>query len=105
MYRNGTGFVMRDCPIPIDIIYVSSTGRVVKMYAMTPEPLRGPDEGKTGDMTNEKYERRLKQYPSGSPIQLAIELKGGTLEGRLKGKVKEGDLINLPIEKLVSRAE
>lgn len=101
---NGTGFVMRDCPIDIDIIYVDPTGRMGKMYAMKAEPPRGPDEGKVGEFTSEKYERRLKQYPSMFPIQYAIELKGGTLE-KLQGKVHEGDKVDLPFDELKRKAK
>jgi len=96
-----TAFVMRDCPIPIDIIYLDATGRIVAMHQMQPDPPRGPDEGKPGEIV-EKYEKRLKQYPSRFPMQMAIELKGGTLPGL---KLKEGEKIDLPITDLKKRAK
>lgn len=95
-----TGFVMRDCPIPIDIIYLDRTARIVSMYQMQAEPPRGPDEGKPGEI-NQKYEARLKSYPSRFPTQFVIELKGGTLPGL---GLKEGDRVELPVEALTRLA-
>lgn len=84
-------FVMRDCPIPIDIIYLDGSGAVLAMHAMTPEPPRGPDEGQPGETNpNMKYNARLKPYSSRFPATIAIELKGGTLAGL---NLKEGDRV------------
>jgi uncharacterized protein len=100
------GFVMRDCPIDIDIIYLNPEGRVGSMYQMKAEPPRGPDEGKIGDFgqtpESAKYEQRLKKYQSRYPMQFVIELKGGTLPGL---SIKEGDKIDLPYADLKKRAE
>jgi len=104
-YPQGTAFVMRDCPIDIDIIYLDAGARITAMYHMTAEPPRGPDEGKAGEFDNRKYEDRLKKYPSRFAIQGAIELKGGTLDGPLKGKLKPGDKIDLPMDALKKRAK
>jgi uncharacterized membrane protein (UPF0127 family) len=97
------GFVMRDCPVDIDIIYLDKNGYVVTMHQMKKEDPRGtyPDEGNVGDLDNEKYEKRLKRYPARYPYQFAIELAGGTLPTL---KVKEGDKIELPVDKLKARA-
>jgi uncharacterized membrane protein (UPF0127 family) len=110
-FRDGSAFVMRDCPVDIDILYLDPNGRVVKMYAMKAEPPRGADgkdEGKVGEFGEtpggKAYEDRLKKYPSVYPFQFAIELKGGTLE-QLKGKVHEGDKIDLPLDDLKRRAK
>lgn len=73
------GFVMRDCPIDIDIIYLDGAGRVVSFYQMKAEPPRGDGEGKVGDFNNMKYESRLKPYSSRFGCQFVIELKGGTI--------------------------
>ena len=81
-----TAFVMRDCPIPIDVAFLDPTGRVIAVHEMTPEPPRGADESET------TYEARLTQYPSGLPAMFAIETAGGRL--RQLG-VKGGDLIDL----------
>lgn len=97
-----TGFVMRDCLVDIDIIYIDPGGRITAMYEMKAEPPRGPDEGAAGDYTNEKYERRLRQYPSRFPAQYVIELKGGTLPGL---GLKDGDRVDLPYARLKALAK
>lgn len=68
-------FVMRDCPIPLDIAFLDASGRVVAMYTMAVEPPRRPDE------TPFTYEERLPLYQSGVPAQFAIETAGGRLAG------------------------
>jgi uncharacterized membrane protein (UPF0127 family) len=111
-------FVMRDCPIPIDIIYLDGSGRVTAFHAMVPDPPREEDEKELAaprdrngrvipglpewTWTNEKYENRLKRYPSKFPAQFVIELKGGTLESL---KVKEGDRVDLDREGLKKLAQ
>jgi len=105
---NGGGFVMRDCPIDIDIIYLDGTGRVGNWYAMKKEDPRRPDEGSVGDTGGspgaDAYEARLHKYEPRYAYQFAIELKGGTIENKLKGKLKEGDKIDLPLDALKRRA-
>lgn len=99
-------FVMRDCPIPIDILYLDGSGRVLACYAMQPEPPRGPGEGQAGEAmtaSNPKYNDRLKRYSSRYPCGLVIEVAGGTLE-RLK--VKDGDVVTFSdLEGLKKRAK
>ncbi len=90
-------FVMRDCLIPIDIIYTDPAGRVLTTYTMDIEPPRGLGEGKAGDLSNLKYESRLKKYSSRYPAQFAVELKAGTIQ-RLG--VKEGDKLEFDAETL-----
>lgn len=68
-------FVMRDCTIPIDIVFLDGSGRIVAMHAMVPE------EPKRASETPTQYDLRLKRYPSRFDAQFAIELAGGTLEG------------------------
>jgi hypothetical protein len=65
--------VMRDCPEPIDVAFLDSQGRVVALHTMPPEPPRRPGESAL------QYERRLPEYPSGSPAQFAVEVAGGRL--------------------------
>lgn len=107
---SGTGFVMRDCPVDIDIVYLSPEGRVATMYEMKAEPARAADgsEGKIGDLgetpASEKYELRLKRYESRYPYQFVIELAGGRLK-TLKTPLKEGDKVDLPYESLKRQAE
>ena len=81
-----TAFVMRDCPIAIDVAFLDPSGRVIAVHEMTPEPPRGADESEMA------YESRLKQYPSGLPAMFAIETAGGRF--RQLG-VKGGDLIEI----------
>lgn len=81
-------FVMRDCFVPIDILFLDPNGRVVNTHRMTIEPPGTPND-------------KLPLYPSAWPSQFAIELKGGTLD-RLK--IKEGDKVEMPIDELKRRA-
>jgi uncharacterized membrane protein (UPF0127 family) len=103
-------FVMRDCPIAIDIIYLDKSGRITAMHKMTPEPPRTEEEKKlevpkgypawTG--TNAAYENRLKKYSSKFACQFAIELNGNTLDTL---KLKEGQKIEFDMKALVRRAK
>jgi len=96
-------FVMRDCPIDIDIMYLDGAGRVLTTYTMKAEEPRSKDgsEGKEGDLTNFKYEERLKRYSSRFPSPFVIELRAGTI-GRLG--VKEGDQVIFDTADLKRRA-
>ncbi len=60
-------FVMRQCLVPIDIIFIGPGGRIVAIHEMQVEPYDTP-------------EAALRRYRSGWPAQFAIELPGGTLE-------------------------
>lgn len=79
-------FWMKDCLVPIDLIYLSPSGRIVSMHQM-----QVPDPGAW----------RLKRYPSRWPAQYAIELKGGTLD---ELGLSPGERIDLPHESLKQRA-
>lgn len=81
-------FVMRRCPNPIDILFISETGRIVKTHEMKPDP-PGTREGK------------LVTYPSEWPALAAIELRGGTI---VKLGIAEGQKIDLPLDALKKRA-
>lgn len=81
-------FWMYDCYVPIDIIFLDPTGRVVSTHQMAVEPPNTPSH-------------MLKTYPSNWESQFAIELRGGTLD-RLK--LKEGDKIEMPLSELKRRA-
>lgn len=95
-------FVMRDCPIPIDIIFVDGSGRIVAMHEMKVEEPRRPDEPKTEDPAGDKYENRLVRYPSRFAAQFVIELKGGTLASL---GLKEGDKLALDTDRLKAIAK
>jgi uncharacterized protein len=96
-------FVMRDCLVDIDIIFLDPSGRITAMHHMPVEPPRDPETEPLGpNGLAPKYEARLKKYPSRYPAQLAIELAGGTLK-RLD--LSEGDLIQFrDLEGLKARA-
>ena len=104
------GFVMRDCPVPIDIIYLDPSGRIVGMHKMVPEPPRSEAEkvltvapgnpAWTG--SNQAYENRLKKYTSTYPAQFVIELKGNSLDSL---KLKDGDKIALDLDRLKKAAQ
>ncbi len=66
-------FVMRDCWVPIDIAFVDDAGRIVAIHEMQVEPPRAAGEDAL------HYERRLRPYPSGTPVRFALEVAGGRL--------------------------
>ncbi len=79
-------FVMRHCPIPIDIVYVDGSGRVVAHHAMLPEEPQGENESEAD------YNRRLQRYSSRFGVPIVLEFDGGTI-ARLG--IEEGDLIEI----------
>lgn len=81
-------FVMRRCYVPIDILYLEPSGRVMKTYTMTVQPY-------------DTAESDLVRYSSQWPAQFAIELAGGQVQ---KLGIKEGDTIQLPREELLKMA-
>ncbi|BAM03994.1 DUF192 domain-containing protein [Phycisphaera mikurensis] len=82
-------FVMRDCLIPLDIVFLDPGGRVIRTAHMPLEPAGTP-------------ERSLPRYESGYPSQFVIELAGGTLETL---RLVAGDAVGLPYEALRAAAE
>lgn len=98
------GFVMRDCPVAIDIIYLDVAGRIVGMHKMVPEPPRSEAEKAIDPETsvNAAYEARLKKYNATYPAQFAIELAGNTLDSL---KLKDGDKIDLDLDRLKKLAK
>ncbi len=83
------GFVMRRCKVPIDILYLSPTGRIVAMHEMQVESYDTPDP-------------QLRTYSSVYPALIAIELKAGSIRAL---KLREGQAIELPIDDLKRRAK
>jgi hypothetical protein len=81
-------FVMRDCPVPIDVAFLDDAGRVIAVHEMKPEPPRASGEGA------EAYEARLPEYRSPLPARLAVEVAGGRL--RALG-VRPGDRIEIEL--------
>ncbi len=89
-------FVMRDCPIPIDIAFLDAEGRVVAIHAMQPEPPRRTDE------TPFSYEERLRPYASAAPTQYAVETAGGRLAAL---GLQVGDVVDFDREAVLQRVE
>lgn len=79
-------FVMRDCPVPLDLLFLDAAGRVLATHAMQPEPARAPGE------SAEAYDARLKVYSSNEPALFAVEIRGGTI---LDVAVNPGDLVRI----------
>lgn len=84
-------FVMRDCLIDIDIIFLDATGRIVAMHHMPAEEPKKPDE------TQYEYEMRLAKYSSRFNAKYVIEIQGGMLE---QLDLESGDLVELDTEAL-----
>lgn len=87
----GLRFVMRDCPVPIDVAFVDARGVVTAVHTMPPEEPQRDDE------TDFLYEDRLAKYSSRFAAQFAIELKGGKFD---ELGVKAGDTIDLDLARL-----
>jgi uncharacterized membrane protein (UPF0127 family) len=81
-------FVMRDCPIPIDLAFLDRQGRVINVHPMQPEAPRAPGESAGA------YEARLRLYPSALPAQYAVEVAGGRLAAL---GVRSGDKIEIDL--------
>jgi len=82
-------FVMRRCYVPIDLIYLDASGRVVRTYHMHVQPYDTPESG-------------LVPYPSVWPAQFVIELKGGSLDAL---GLESAQRVPLPLEVLKRRAQ
>lgn len=103
-------FVMRDCPVPIDVVYLDGAGRVVAWHKMLPEPPRTEEEKvKTAPpgypawaATNDAYEKRLKKYSSKFSAQFALEFKGGTTDSL---NLKAGQKLDLDVAALKKLAK
>jgi len=67
-------FWMKNCLVPIDLLFVDPRGFVTAVHAMPIEPPRGEDESEF------EYEARLPGYSSRFPARYAIEVPAGTIE-------------------------
>ena len=102
-------FLMRDCFMDIDIIFLDANARITAFHHMPMEPPRGPDEGEVGDWdprkpANRRYESRLTRYSSKGAAQFVIELAGGELETLKSKGLKVGEKIELDTAKLKALA-
>lgn len=91
-------FVMRDCLVDIDIIFLDTFGQVLSTYEMEVENPRQPGE------SAEEYEERLKRYHSRGPAQFVIELRGGTLKTFEPELKRMRDVIRLDRQRLIRDA-
>jgi len=88
-YPTELGFWMKNCLVPIDLLFLDPDGQVVAIHEMD-LPLPGiPDH-------------ELLVYQSGVPAQYAIELKGGRAA---ELGVTVGDLIELRFTELLEMAQ
>ncbi len=83
------GFWMKDCLIPIDLIFISRDGSIDSIHEMQPPEPGTPDQ-------------ELPAYYSDGPVQFAIELRGG-LAAEIGLAV--GDSIDLRKDYLLEMAE
>jgi uncharacterized membrane protein (UPF0127 family) len=84
-------FVMRDCFVDIDVIFLDQLGNVTAVHHMPVE------EGQRDGESDYDYETRLKRYPSRMAAQFAIELTGGTAA---ELGVEPGEAIKLDLNRL-----
>lgn len=84
-WRDGDGFWMSGCVIPLDLAFVDAQGTVLAAFTMPVEPMR-PGEGLTD------YWDRLPRYRSPGRPAYAIEVRAGTWK-RLG--VEAGDVIKI----------
>ncbi len=89
-------FWMKNCIIPLDLIYLDSRGTITSLHQMSIEPPQGPDE------SDWQYEGRLNHYWSKGPARFAIELAAGSIN-RLNLKVNDQISLNLPHLKSIAR--
>lgn len=89
-------FVMRDCPIAIDVIFLDQLGNVTAVHTMPPEEPQRESE------SDWEYETRLERYPSRMAAQFAIELQGGKAA---ELGVQTGEKIALDLKRLKGLAK
>jgi uncharacterized protein len=82
---------MKDCLIPLDIIYLKDDGEVISVTTAPPPDPKTP-------------EAALPRYPSNKPCRLVLEVAGGLAA---KSGVKAGSKLALPaeIERLFEKAD
>ena len=73
-------FWMRHCLVPLDLVFLDASGRVVSWHTMPVEPYDTPPS-------------ELTRYSSGEPCRFAIELRAGTVDRLALGV---GDRVDLP---------
>ncbi|MAB28155.1 MAG: hypothetical protein CMJ53_02560 [Planctomycetaceae bacterium] len=87
-------FWMKNCLIPLDIMFLDARGRITAIHQMPAEPLQTENE------TLSEYEDRLPGYRSLLGAQYAIELQYGRIS---ELGLKTGEKIELPFDCLKTR--
>jgi uncharacterized protein len=87
----GRKFVMRNCPVDIDVAFIDPLGNVTAVHHMPAEPPQKADE------SDFLYENRLARYSSRFAAQFVIELRGGMMK---ELGIKAGDHIDLDYKRL-----
>lgn len=93
-------FIMRDCSIPLDLLFLNREGRILVIHAMLPEAPRSSAERRDDPDQDAKYNARLRLYPSGSPCRFAIELASGQARAHA---LRVGDLLRIDADALLRR--
>ena len=88
-FPSEVGFWMKDCLIPIDLVFISRDGFIDSIHEMQPPEPDTPDH-------------ELPVYYSNGPVQFAIELRGG-LAAEIGLNV--GDSVDLRKDYLLQLAE
>ncbi|HSW35187.1 MAG TPA: DUF192 domain-containing protein [Candidatus Limnocylindrales bacterium] len=89
LFPRPISFWMKNCLVPIDVIFIKRNGTITAIHAMQPPLPDTPDED-------------LPTYASNAPVQFAIELRGG-LSFELGLEV--GDVVDLRSDYLRALAE
>lgn len=89
-------FVMRDCFVDIDVIFLDQLGNVTAVHHM---PVEEPQRENESEW---EYETRLERYPSRMAAQFAIELRGGKAA---ELGVEAGEKIELDLKRLKGLAK
>ncbi len=87
-------FWMKNCLIPLDIMFLDGRGRITAIHQMPAEPLQQETE------TLAEYEDRLTGYKSVLAAQYAIELEYGRIA---ELGLKTGQKIEMPLDCLKKR--
>ena len=78
-------FWMKNTPIPLDVIFISSKGRVNEMTTLNPCPRASRRASQETEI--------CQSYNSKTPAQYVLEINAGSAE---KWKIMEGDVLEIP---------
>ncbi len=88
-YPRELGFWMKNCLVPIDLLFLDPNGKIIAIHEMDPPSPGTPDH-------------ELPVYRSSIPAQYAIELRGGRAA---ELGLTIGDVIELRFEELLKMAK